>query len=75
MRLSIVFQSYSAYEAEWLTERLLDSKDYYSLTEQVLRGDIQPQEFLYSLQLVAETFHLSFQERQKQLSKEGNIYE
>lgn len=41
-------------DAETLTERLLNSKALYQTLESFLRGDIEPAELAYSIQIVAE---------------------
>ncbi len=66
---------YSECDAEWLTEQTLDSKHHYQSLENLLRGDITPTDFLYSLQFLIESLYCDLKEREQQLWRENNCYE
>lgn len=62
---------YTNEEAEILTERLLESKLIYKSLEQLLRGDIDKESFLYAVQISAESIHKNLRDESEECFDTG----
>jgi hypothetical protein len=66
-QLPIAFGPYPAFQAEQVTEEVLDCNEHYQAIERLVRGDITSQQFMYSLQFLIESIYASILEQEKQI--------